>query len=157
MPAPNPLDYPAISNTLARYCLALDTKDFALLHRVFTPDVHAIYPFGGHIQGVQPVADAIQKRLAPISSQHALTTQHLAIAADGRSAEATTYFTGIHFGQGKWAGQQVTAWGKYVDTLTLFPESGVDVLPGSSGQWLVSRREVGFMARMGEEGVMEGE
>lgn len=92
----------------------------------------------------------------------------------------TTYFTGVHFGKGKWEGascytsislsrhlltniahccigQEVTAWGKYVDTLTLFPDGQQNVLPGSSGQWLISKREVGFMKRLGEEGVMDGE
>lgn len=59
---------------------------------------------------------------------------------------------------GHWRiGQEVTAWGKYVDTLTLFPEGQQNVLPGSSGQWLISKREVGFMKRLGEEGVMDGE
>ena len=84
-----------------------------------------------------------------------MTTQHIVINEDGKTAEATTYFTGIHFGKGKWEGKEVTAWGKYCDTLTLFPDGKSNVLPGSSGQWLVTKREVGFMARMGEEGVME--
>lgn len=77
------------------------------------------------------------------------------MAADGKSAVATTYFTGIHFGKGKWEGKEVTAWGKYLDTLTLF--EGKEGLPGASGQWLVSKREVVFMGRLGEEGVMDGE
>ena len=58
----NPLDYVAIQNTLARYCLALDGKDFELLKQVFTADVDAIYPFGGQIKGVEKVAAAIKKR-----------------------------------------------------------------------------------------------
>lgn len=93
--------------------------------------------------------------MAPITSQHALTTQTIEIAEDGKNAKATTYFTGIHFGQGKWKGQQVTAWGKYNDTLVLTDDK--DGLPGASGKWLISKREVEFMGRMGEEGVMDGE
>ncbi len=62
MTSPNPFDIFAIQNTIALYCLALDTKDFARLHHVFTPDVETIYPFGGKREGVQSVADAIQKR-----------------------------------------------------------------------------------------------
>ena len=34
-----PLDYVEIQNTIARYCVALDTKDFDLLKDVFTTDV----------------------------------------------------------------------------------------------------------------------
>nr|POE87751.1 hypothetical protein CFP56_10980 [Quercus suber] len=60
--APNAFDYIAIQNTLARYCIALDTKDFDLLKQVFVDDVETIYPFKGSIRGVQNVADAIKKR-----------------------------------------------------------------------------------------------
>lgn len=95
------------------------------------------------------------KRLTPVVTQHALTTQTISISADGKSADAVTYFTGIHFGQGKWEGSEITAWGKYVDTLTLV--EGMESLPGASGQWLISDRYVEFMGRRGEERVMEGE
>lgn len=94
------------------------------------------------------------KRLRPITSQHAITTQHIEVAEDGKTAKATSYFTGIHFGQGKWKGKEVTAWGRYVDELVLV--SGRSV-PGVDGQWLISSREVHFMGRLGEEGVMDGE
>lgn len=57
------LDYFVIKNTLARYCFALDNKDFGLLSDVFTPDVDATYPFpGGNLKGVNAVASAISKR-----------------------------------------------------------------------------------------------
>ena len=94
-------------------------------------------------------------RLAPIRPQHALTTQTITVSPDGGGAEAVTYFTGIHFGQGKWEGKEVTAWGKYTDALVLV--RGKESLPGASGQWLISRRVVTFIGRLGEEGVMEGE
>jgi hypothetical protein len=97
----------------------------------------------------------IESRLTPVTSQHALTTQHILIAPDGKSADVTTYFTGIHFGQGKWKGQQVTAWGKYVDHLIC--SGGEAEVLGASGKWRISRREVTFMGRLGEEGVMDGE
>ncbi|KAK5693333.1 hypothetical protein LTR17_025084 [Elasticomyces elasticus] len=153
--APNPLDYFEIKNTISRYCLALDTKDFELLKQVFTDDVDTIYPFGGQRKGVQSVADAIQKRLSPVASQHALTTQQIEVAADGKSASAMTYFTGVHFGKGKWDGKEVTAWGRYDDQLVLV-ETG-DHVTGASGSWRISRREVSFTKRLGEEGVMDGE
>jgi len=168
----NAFDYIAIQNTIARYCMALDSKDFNLLTQVFTGDVDAVYPFGGHIKSVQKVTEAIQRRfvssrgngassllndprLSPVTTQHALTTQHIEISEDGKSAHATTYFTGIHFGQGKWQGKEVTAWGKYIDQLIL--NANETSLPGASGQWLIYRREVTFMGRLGEERVMDGE
>ena len=62
MASSNTIDYFAIQNTIAKYCLALDTKNFDSLQHVFTSDVDTIYPFGGQRKGVQSVADAIQKR-----------------------------------------------------------------------------------------------
>ncbi|TKA67221.1 hypothetical protein B0A55_08778 [Friedmanniomyces simplex] len=149
--APNALDYFAIQNTISRYCFALDTKDFELLKQVFTSDVNTIYPFGGQRKGVQSVADAIQKRHGHPIVQRGQAK--INIPADGKSAEAVTYFTGIHFGKGKWDDRK--AWGKYTDTLSL--NDTKDSLPGASGEWLISRREVTFMGRLGEEGVMDGE
>ena len=60
-------------------------------------------------------------------------------------------------GKGKWKGKEVTAWGRYVDKLVLTSGKGDGGVPGSSGKWLISRRETVFMGRLGEEGVMEGE
>lgn len=64
MPPPNPFDHIAIQQTLANYCIALDTKNFALLSDVFTPDVHAKYPFRDAITGCDAVSAAIQGRCA---------------------------------------------------------------------------------------------
>ena len=95
-------------------------------------------------------------RLKPVTTQHALTTQHIEVLSGlddtGRLyAEATTYFTGIHFGQGRWKGKQVMAYGKYVDSLVQV--RGQD----GSYEWRIRRREVTFFGRVGEEGVMDGE
>ncbi|KAI0008747.1 hypothetical protein F4779DRAFT_419236 [Xylariaceae sp. FL0662B] len=154
MTSPNPFNYLAIRNTISRYCVALDTKNFDLLKQVFTADVEGVYPFG-EMKGVQVVAGTIQKRLATVTTQHALTTQTISVEADGRNASAETYFTGVHFGKGKWEGKEVTAWGRYLDTLVLV--DGDADIPGATGRWLISRREVRFTKRLGEEGVMDGE
>jgi len=56
-------DWVSIQNTLSLYCVALDTKDFDLLHEVFTPDVEALYPFpGGNMIGIQSITNAIYHR-----------------------------------------------------------------------------------------------
>ena len=63
MPPPNSLDHIAIQNTLARYCIALDDKDFPALSDVFVADCDAYYPFpGGHLKGVTAVQNAVQAR-----------------------------------------------------------------------------------------------
>lgn len=58
----NPLDILAIKNVISRYCEALDTKDFALLEKVFLQDVSADYPFNSDLQSVKAVANAIKHR-----------------------------------------------------------------------------------------------
>lgn len=62
MSTSNCIDYEAIRNTIALYCIALDTKDFDLLGQVFTSDVQTIYPFGGERTGVQDIKAAINER-----------------------------------------------------------------------------------------------
>lgn len=59
----NPIDYFAIQNVLARYCIALDTKDLNILSEVLTSDIDAKYPFpGGDMQGLEAVISVISKR-----------------------------------------------------------------------------------------------
>ncbi|OCL11339.1 hypothetical protein AOQ84DRAFT_191815 [Glonium stellatum] len=148
MSSPNPLDHIAIQNTLARYCIALDDKNFNALSDVFVEDCITHYPFpGGELKGVTTVQNAIQARLKPVTTQHALTTQTITISEDGMAASAVTYFTGAHFGTGAREGQLLTAYGKYIDELVR-SESQI-------GQWRIKKRECKFMGRVGELGVME--
>ena len=58
----SPLDILALKNVISLYCEALDTKDFALLEKVFLQDVSADYPFNSDLQGVNAVANAIKYR-----------------------------------------------------------------------------------------------
>jgi len=53
-----------IRNTIALYCIALDTKQFDLLRTgVFTKNVKAVYPFDGKaIDGVDALAKRIEER-----------------------------------------------------------------------------------------------
>lgn len=59
---PNAVDYEAIRNTIARYCIALDTQDFSLFKDVFVEDVDAKYPFGDGFKDRETLADAIRNR-----------------------------------------------------------------------------------------------
>jgi len=148
MPAPDFLDHIAIQNILARYCIALDDKDFAVLSDVFVADCDAYYPFpGGHLKGVTAVQNAIQARLKPVTTQHALTTQTITISEDGITASAVTYFTAVHFGTGVKEGQSLTAYGKYLDKLVRSETQ--------SEQWRIKQRECKFIGRVGELGVMD--
>lgn len=58
----NHFDYLAIKNVLSRYCQALDTKSYDVLHKVFLPDVTANYPFNSDMKGVEEIKEAIKSR-----------------------------------------------------------------------------------------------
>ena len=85
-----------------------------------------------------------KNRLKDIPTQHSLTTQMIEIQQDGVTAQANTYFTGLHFGRGQWEGHHLTSWGQYVDTLQLV-----------KGKWLITKRTCLFTAREGDERLME--
>ncbi|KAF2015957.1 hypothetical protein BU24DRAFT_422274 [Aaosphaeria arxii CBS 175.79] len=156
MPTVNPLDTLAIKNVLSRYCEALDTKIFDLLDKVFVQDVAADYPFRQNMKGVDAVRSAIQQRLGPIRTQHALTTQTIVFGEDGKTANSVTYFTGSHFGQGPHEGKVLTAHGRYVDELVCgaVKDGDYEGVPGASGIWRISKRTVLFTARVGDETIM---
>ena len=61
-------DYEDIRNVIARYCIALDTKDFDKLDMVFTENVETVYPFGGERLGIPDIKEAIKKRYHSIMS-----------------------------------------------------------------------------------------
>jgi hypothetical protein len=69
MSAISALDHLAIQNVISLYCEALDSKDFTLLNRVFSPDVIADYPFNSDLQGVDAISKAVRNRYAVISSR----------------------------------------------------------------------------------------
>lgn len=73
------------------------------------------------------------------------------IQPDGVTAKATTYFTGVHFGRGKWQGQHLTSWGQYIDMLVR------DDSVSKPGRWLISQRTLVFTERIGDERLMDEE
>lgn len=104
--------------------------------------------------------------LGPITTHHSLTTSSLTFSPDGRTATATTYFVGCHFGQGPHEGKVLQAWGKYVDVLEVLTDEeqgegeaegegdASEGVPGASGRWRIRSRDVGFTKRIGEEKIM---
>ncbi|KAF2155864.1 hypothetical protein K461DRAFT_274902 [Myriangium duriaei CBS 260.36] len=163
---PDFLSYLAIKNVLSLYCVALDTKDFSLLHEVFTQDVEAIYPFASMF-GVEEIIYRISRRLAPTTSQHALTTQHINFppststkqkrksgSKGPTSASVMTYFTATHFGKGQWTGKTLTTYGKYIDELVMVGDDDDQEDELGVGHWRIRRREVRFMSRVGDERIV---
>ncbi|KAI9706777.1 MAG: hypothetical protein M1820_004748 [Bogoriella megaspora] len=145
MSGQNPLHVEAIRNSIARYCLILDTKSWADLSYVFTSEADASYPFpGGDLHGVESIRGAIRTRLEPVTTQHAVTTQMIHVNENGDIASAVTYFTGVHFGTERYEGEALTAYGKYEDDLVF-----------SNEQWRIKKRVCSFMGRIGNQNVMK--
>jgi hypothetical protein len=63
----------------------------------------------------------------------------------------------MHWGSGAWAGKDLAVWAKYVDEITLVDDgqgNSEGMLPGATGAWRITRRDILFMGKKGEEGVM---
>jgi hypothetical protein len=134
----------AIQNTIARYCLALDTHDFSILKQVFTTDIHADYsavsPQNKNIDGLDSMIDKLMVILEGKVTQHALSTQILDFEPMGNQAgpylcKAMTYFTANTFidkNRDKDELDHVTVLGRYEDTI-------IEVSPG---EWRIKARIV---------------
>lgn len=99
--------YIAIRQTLNTYPSAIDSKNFRLLSQVFAPTVVANYGSGvGTLNGTDEVEAVLEKSLAPVTTQHALSTQVITFSSP-KIANSTTYYTASHFGRGPYEGQVV--------------------------------------------------
>jgi hypothetical protein len=134
----------AIQNTISRYCLALDTHDFALLKAVFTTDVRADYsavsPQNKDVRGLDSMIDRLMVILEGKITQHALSTQILDFEPSTHvigayNCKAITYFTANTFvdkNRTKEGLDHVTVFGRYEDSI-------VEVTPG---EWRIHERTV---------------
>ena len=95
-------------------------------------------------------ADAAD-RLAPVVTHHSLSTQTIVVAEDGMTAEAVTYFTGIHWGTNEHEGERFDAHGSYKDSLKLVAGQSVS---GANGRWVIVQRELGITRKQGSEDIM---
>jgi hypothetical protein len=125
-----------IRNTLANYCIALDTKQYSLLNSVFAKDVKcnyaAVTPQHPSIQGVDAFIEKINTVLEGKRTQHGLTTQRLDFGDDERVCNALTYFTANTFSEKDGQLLHVTVFGYYEDIL-----EEVEV-----GEWRIVERKV---------------
>jgi len=134
----------SIRNTIANYCIALDTKNFSLLEKVFTPETKADYkavsPKYPLIEGVGVFLERIAVILKGRITQHGLTTQRLefeddATVSGGKVCKAITYFTANTFTEGQSENGEldhVTVFGMYDDKLVEIEE----------GEWRIIERVV---------------
>lgn len=86
-------DRQALTDLVARYALAVDTRDFADLHQVFVAD--ATLDTGRAVRsGIDEITDAMQGLLRYESTSHVLG-QHV-VRPDGDGATGITYCSAHH-------------------------------------------------------------
>ena len=101
-----------IQQTLSLFPLAVDDHNYTILNQVFAANATANFAtFAEYLQGLPAIKKGLRDSLANSTSQHALTTQSIDVFED-RKASAVTYITGTFFGQGPYAGQIFTTYGR---------------------------------------------
>lgn len=109
-------DYRAIEQTLIRYALACDTRNWALLDDVFTADVAAIYGGEYRLQGRDRLAGMIRSLLDGCGpTQHLLGNFRISI--DGDTAQCACYVRAVHAGRDEKSGLTYEVWAEYRDKL----------------------------------------
>lgn len=110
-----------IRKTLVRYARALDTRDWALLDTVFSPDVSAQYGDQPPSEGRKVVVDGIRgflDRCGP--SQHLMG--NFDVTVNGAAATSVCYIRVFHQGKGDRAPLTQETFGSYHATWARTPD-----------------------------------
>ncbi|KAL8788853.1 MAG: hypothetical protein Q9195_007116 [Heterodermia aff. obscurata] len=125
----------SIHQTIHTYPLAIDSKDFALLSKVFSPDAVANYTGAySNLTGLAAIQTSLAAIVARLDSQHALGTTVIDIDCKKKSANSTTYFHASLFGNPYSIGSEVYSYGYYVDALQRRTDG-----------WRIARRQLVFL------------
>lgn len=106
-----------IRQTLSRYAIANDEKDFEALSKVFTPDAVCKFPLpppNDIIRGLPAIQAALKIQLADFVTQHTMSTT-VVDNVNSRSPNSTAYLVANYLGQGNLTGQLLSFYGKYLD------------------------------------------
>jgi len=110
-------DYAAIVNLIASYPLAVDTKNATLLASLFTTNaVETMTEPSSTTTGSAAIAAYDLYAFQGLTTFHQLSTQLIDIDS-GTTGSVLTYFAATVFGADCYAGQIVTAYGTYADTV----------------------------------------
>jgi 3-phenylpropionate/cinnamic acid dioxygenase small subunit len=122
-------DRTAVIDTVTRYATALDSRDWALLDEVFTPD--AVGDFGaGPLAGREALRGLVRRMLGGSGpSQHLLANHRVEV--DGDTARCVCQVRAFSAGVGPAAGRSYELLGEYRDRLVRTPEG-----------WRIARREL---------------
>lgn len=124
-----------IQQTLARFPIAVDEKNYTMLSEVFTVEgvFEADLPTGP-LQGLVTIEDWLLDALNNTLSQHSFGTQYIDIH-DAHSADVMTYFIATSVGVGDKAGSSLYNHAKYLDSLIL----------NEDGEWRVKNKTLVYM------------
>jgi len=136
-------DRQEIEAVLYRYAMCLDTKQYARLTEVFTPEASADYVGVGECRGLDSIIGLVSGVLDQCGN-----TQHLLgnvqIDLQGDKATSRCYLQAIHAGLGDYADQLMIVWGEYRDRLVKTPAG-----------WRISYRELVTLHAQGDIGLQQ--
>jgi hypothetical protein len=132
----------AIIETVDRYALALDARDWALLDRVFTPDAKGDF---GEFQCAD--REAIRAMIVSMlggcgPTQHMLGVYRVEIS--GNEARSTCAIRAHHLGRGAQAAVQYECFGEYRDRLVRTVEG-----------WRIRHREMRLTHETGDRSILK--
>jgi 3-phenylpropionate/cinnamic acid dioxygenase small subunit len=114
------LDRVEISDLLARYSTALDSRDWELLAEVFLPDAACDYGTLGNPRGLAAITDLIRGTIGDLDA-----TQHLVgnvvAAVHGDEGTADCYLISQHIRRGTPGGDHYFLGGRYSDRVVRTP------------------------------------
>lgn len=124
------LDRAEIETLLARYAIALDTHDWALLATCFTPDAVYTFAHAGEMSGFPAIEAVCRRSLEPLdASQHLVGTPYVEV--DGDRARSRSPFQAQHVRRGLDGGRNYVVAGTYLDELRRTTDG-----------WRIERREL---------------
>lgn len=103
--AQDPVAVLQIHQTLNLYPFLIDGKQYDHLDLVFHENVWANYSGLGVLHPLSVLEAGLKNSLAPVTTQHALTSQLIHIHEGGTIARSATHFTATHFGIGHFYSQ----------------------------------------------------
>ena len=134
-------DRAAVIDTVNRYATALDSRDWALLDEVFTPD--AVGDFGrGLLTGREAVRDLVRRMLGGCGPTQHLLANHR-VELDGDAARCVCQVRAFHAGAGAGGGGSYEIFGEYRDRLVRTPDG-----------WRIARRELSVHHEIGTRDVL---
>lgn len=123
IPVTGPAAIVEIQQTLNLFPISVDTKNYTILADIFTVDATADFVVVPTVHSLAAIQQVLQASLAGLVTQHSFTTQVIKIQ-NRREASAITYLIGNFFGQGELAGQVLSNYGQYQDSLRFVDGQG---------------------------------